>query len=131
MPRKYGVKASVRVVVHSSLKELRQAHVPITGKDARNVMAFCHLWPMSIPRGYRRVTILADLHLAVKYLDIDTIVHEVTHAAIAWLAKDKQRFVSLLDGDKEGIEERFCDILGGLTQGIVVHLRKRGMDVYA
>lgn len=131
MPKRYGVKASVRVVIHPNLKALRGAHSPISGKDARYVMAFCHLWPRDEKKHNRRMSILADLHFAIKHTCLDTIVHEVTHAAISWIGKDKQRWVTLIDDSDIEVQERLCDLIGGLTQGIVAALQKRGIEVYA
>lgn len=127
VPRSYGVKASARVVLHPNARSMKAA-LP-EGTPQANTGAFATVGKhYSIATG-RTIHYLGEIHLNVKALHFDYIAHEVFHAVTAWLTSRKDRVVSLVDGDEEGIEEKAARIQGGLSGAIVNQCRKRGLEV--
>lgn len=107
----------LRAEYHREFELFDEATEPhIIRRRGENLYALCH--PFDIRNGDQ----IGTIHLLEKHLDLNTIAHEATHAAIAWASwvykKDGHILLSK--------EELIADTVGHLTEEI--HRRLGGTN---
>lgn len=110
-----GTLWKVEVIIHPNHKALMRARRAKTKFYSTGTHAFCYSLGSSDALDQSKIAVL---HFDRTNLKIGLIVHEATHAAIAWAGMCR------LDFNTEKGEEAFAESVQHLTEGIRWGIRK-------
>lgn len=110
-----GTLWKVRVFVHPTLLAMLRQRRRLGGNPNSAVDAFCKQWSTDAAWKHNEI---AQIHFHRGCLNLDTVVHEVAHAAVAWASMCK------LDLNTRAGDEAFAESVEHLTGGIRWGIRK-------
>lgn len=105
-----------RLVVHSSHRAMIRAVKAAGHNPSNSVIAVCYF------RNYGHEinhdpSLVAIIHLSRENLSVNTIAHECTHAAMAWI-RTTCGFSGRLGTEPCSIDEELADTVGWLTEQV-------------